>query len=215
MGIYKLILSILGRVAVLLAFPVGALVKLGLNSNSLMVIIIYFQLLVILMQAEVYERQNVLFLSQFEPSFRVRLVRPGGNLLTKNLLTIENVSQNPAYDVRISRVLYKNGEPVPPEEWSRKLEFLEEYPIQCLSPGESGILCRFPQLDILETYFFDKVFEISYQTRMGEIRFIRVYSSSGRSFSVVHLKRELPGFLHNLDKDIHVLILLIRLMRIR
>ena len=183
----------------LLAFPIGVLVGLGVNSNSLMVIIIYFQLLVILMQAEVYERQNALLLSQFEPSFRVTL---GENLE----LIIENVSQNPAYNVEISRVLYENDEPVPPKEWSRKLEFPEEDPIQCISPGEGRALCRFPQPGILENYFLNKVFEISYQTRMGEDRFVYVYLSPWGSFLVIHPRRKLPGFLHKLNEDIDLVV---------
>lgn len=141
-ALVKLMFSILIRVMLLLALPVLAFLKLGWGSDFLMVIIIYAQLLVIWRQAEIYERQNLLLLNQFEPSFSVRI--------NDNMLIIENVSQNPAYDVGIVRVLREDGKPIPPEKWREYISFPEEYLIQCLSPKESGILSDF----IDETYFF-------------------------------------------------------------
>ncbi|HII67080.1 MAG TPA: hypothetical protein HA302_03525 [Thermococcaceae archaeon] len=151
-------LWILIQIMLILAFPVFAFVTLGWGADFLMLIVIYAQLLVIWRQAEIYERQNLLLLNQFEPSFSVRI--------NDNMLIIENVSQNPAYDVGIGRVLLRWGEPIPPEKWREYISFPEEYPIQCLSPKESGTLGYF----INETYFFGKKIEVLYRTRLGEIR---------------------------------------------
>lgn len=176
-------------------------------SKDIMLVIIYFQLLVIWSQAEVAERQNAILLAQFEPSFRVTL---GENLE----LIIENISQNPAYDVGISRVLHENGKPVPPEEWRKELDWPEEPFIQCLSPGEKGVLCYFIPPGTLENYFLNKVIEVSYWTRMGQDGVIYVIPLPGGSFRVIHPSRELPGYLHKLFEDLRILKSLRKLRRL-
>jgi len=177
-------------------FP--ALLVFKFRWESLLYLIIYFQLLVIWAQAEIALRQNTLFLTQFEPSFKVSL---GKNLE----LVIENVSQSPAYNVGISRILHKNGKPVPPEKWSNEIEFPDEYPIQCLSPGEKGVLCNFIQPGTLEL-FIGKEIEVWYTTKIGEDRVIYILPLPGELFLIRHPRRELPGWLLKLFEDLRALI---------
>jgi len=147
-------------------------------------------------QAEIALRQNTLFSVQFEPSFKVAL--------DGEFLIIKNISQNPAYNVAISRVLYKN-KPVSPEKWSSKIDFPDDYPIQCLSPGERSILCIFHP-GALENFFIGKNIEVWYTTRIGESREIYITPLAGINFLITHPRRELPGWLLKTLEELRFLV---------
>ena len=84
------VLAQLGKLAALFVV-VPALLVARLRWDAILPIIIYLQLLLIWIQAEISLRQTALFAAQFEPAFDVRLSESG-----PATLTIENVSENPA-----------------------------------------------------------------------------------------------------------------------
>ena len=181
---------------ILTLIPLGLILRF---KNIFLSIIIYFQLLVIWFQAEITERQNALFLTQFEASFRVRL---GGIIEGKMLqLVIENISQNPAYNIMVSRVL-EEGRPIPPKEWEETLELPEDRFIQCLTPGESADICYFTPPQTLTSYFINKEIEVSYKTKVGQDKSIYIIPLPGSSFMIHYPHQELPGILHKLFENL-------------
>ena len=106
----------LGKAAgIVVLVPVVLMVRL--KWDSVLPIIIYFQLLLIWIQAEISFRQNELYAAQFEPLFDVQVTGA-----SRMALTIENVSDKPAYTLSVSRFMDQNHKPVPPAQWTNKVD---------------------------------------------------------------------------------------------
>lgn len=153
---------ILAPVAVLAALfvVVPTALFVGLQWKAVLPFIIYLQLLLIWLQAEISLRQNALFSAQFLPAF---IVRPDD--ADQATLTIENVSVNPAYTLNVTRVLEGSSSPVNPEQSK-----IEVDRIAALAPREKSRLCQFTDktaLDELRTG--RKWIEVVYFDRLGEL----------------------------------------------
>ncbi len=110
------VLAQLAKLAALLLLVPGVLV-VSLRWDSVLPIIIYLQLLLIWVQAEISLRQNALFAAQFEPLFDVRVA--GSSPMT---LTIENVSESPSYALAVARLFDRSGNPMDPKQWTGKID---------------------------------------------------------------------------------------------
>lgn len=112
-------------------------------------------------QAEISLRQTALFAAQFEPAFDVKISE------TKPMtLTIENVSENPAYTLSVARLLDGHGVPIRPGLWEEKVELDR---MAALAPHEKHRLCT-----LMDETLRNKLvtqggsLEVSYFSRRGE-----------------------------------------------
>jgi hypothetical protein len=140
---------------------VPAILMARLRWDSILPIIIYLQLLLIWVQAEISLRQTALFAAQFEPAFVVKVGEAA-----PMTLAIENVSENPAYDVSVGRLLDEGGAPYDPKEWQDKLEIDR---MAALAPHEKHRLCAFKDETLRETLLTrGGSIEVLYLNRQGE-----------------------------------------------
>ena len=154
------ILAQLGKlVALFIAVP--AILIVQLRWDAILPIIVYLQLLLIWVQAEISLRQTALFAAQFEPAFDIKAAESD-----PATLTIENVSENPAYNVGIIRVLDKQGVPLQPKQWENKLELDR---LGALAPRARHRLCVLKDQALRENLMTrGGSLELSYLSRRGE-----------------------------------------------
>jgi len=126
------VLAQFGKLAALF-IVVPAFLILRLRCDAILPIIIYLQLLLIWVQAEISLRQTALFAAQFEPAFDIKVAES-----EPTTLTIENVSDNPAYNVGIVRVLDERGVPLESKHWESRLQLDR---LSALAPRERCRLC--------------------------------------------------------------------------
>ena len=108
---------------ILLLASIPILLVIKFKWEALLPIIIYLQLILIWAQAEIALRQHNLFSTQFEPLFSVRKeIHKIDSVPLSVSLYIRNVSQNPAYNITVTRILAKGHKPIPPV--SGKIKFL-------------------------------------------------------------------------------------------
>jgi len=173
-----------------LFFPI--LLAFKLRWDSLLPVLIYFQLLVIWAQAEIALRQHVLFSMQFEPSFNVRL--------EQGILYLKNVSKNSAYNVFIGRILNSSGKPLPPDKWKKEIH--TKRVIANLAPNQEVALCTFkhPESIIKEKFSIETL----YSNQLGELRTFLIQILDPLFLSIIPEKRKNPGFLLTLFEDIYL-----------
>ena len=142
-----------------------------LRWDSVLPIIIYFQFLLIWIQAEVSLRQNDLYPAQFEPFFDVQVT-----VASHMALTIENVSDKPAYTLSVSRFMDQNHKPIPPAEWTNKVDCPRA---ATLVPGGKLPLCTVRDEDFAKFFSLRQLHmsvEVSYFDPLGKMQ------DSGRHF---------------------------------
>src|SRR5216683_631789 len=168
---------------------VPAVLMVRLRWDFVLPIIIYFQLLLIWIQAEVSLRQNELYAAQFEPLFDVQVT--GASRMS---LTIENVSDKPAYTLSVSRFMDQNHKPVPPAQWTNKVDCARA---ATLVPGGKLPLCTVKDED------FGKLIrqlhmsaEVSYFDPLGKWQSL-VVTFFDDDLLLVPAGRRLPGFVLN------------------
>jgi len=168
---------------------VPAVLMVRLRWDFVLPIIIYFQLLLIWIQAEVSLRQNELYAAQFEPLFDVQVT--GASRMS---LTIENVSDKPAYTLSVSRFMDQNHKPLPPAEWTNKVDCPRA---ATLVPGGKLPLCTVKDED------FGKLIrqlhmsaEVSYFDPLGKWQSL-VVTFFDDDLLLVPAGRRLPGFVLN------------------
>ena len=123
-GTLRLIGEIILRLAVI-ATIIGVGFYLGRLLEALLTLITIFQF-------ELASRQLWLHKALSEPLFAIYLMKESNERYY--YLTIENVGSTPAYMVSVSRIISKNGKPIPPEEWSKHV--VTSF-IACLKTKES------------------------------------------------------------------------------
>jgi len=158
----------IGKILLLLIIPVLLIFKL--KWDSILPMIIYFQFLLIWIQAEISIRQNALFSIQFEPLFEIiekdSLTESVGRRNIFPKILIKNISRNPAYDVKAIRVLNKQYRPVPPSQWENKIQ---PNFINILAPSEEKMLCYLKNLNIKKELIENELLlEVSYFNQLGE-----------------------------------------------
>jgi hypothetical protein len=166
------ILAQLGKLAALfVVVPVLLIVRL--RWDAILPIIIYLQLLLIWVQAEISLRQTALFAAQFEPAFDIKVGEP-----EPMTLTIENVSENPAYNVSIVRVLDAQGVLLQPKQWESKLELDR---LGALAPREKRRLCVLKDQALQASLMtYGGSLELAYFTRRGEWQTLQLLFSGGQ-----------------------------------
>jgi hypothetical protein len=184
----RIIAEVAKLAGIFLLIP-AALVGL-LRSDSVLPILIYLQLLLIWMQAEISLRQNALFAAQFEPSFNIT-VSASGPLA----LTIENVSENPAYSVTVTRLLDARYTPLNPKEWQDKVKCDR---IATSAPHEKQQLCV-----VTDRAFEERLrahgasLEVSYFDRQGEWQTLTISFLGDGQLLVIPSGSRPPGVLLN------------------
>jgi hypothetical protein len=157
--------------ALFVVVPVVLIV--GLRWEAILPIIIYLQLLLIWVQAEISLRQTALFAAQFEPAFDVKFADAA-----RTTLTIENVSENPAYNVSVTRLLDESGAPFDPNQWQDKLELDGT---ASLAPHEKRRLCVLKDQPLRNRLMTrGGSLEISYFSRQGEVQTLMVLFRAGQ-----------------------------------
>ena len=186
----------LGKIFLLVLIPILLVIKF--RWDAILPIIIYLQLLLIWAQTEIGLRQHVLFSTQFNPSFEVKL----GNIVDENkiIIYLRNTSDKPAYNIGIVRVLDEENEPIPPNSWKISTLF-----ISSLAPGEEVSLGSADK-----SFLKNKTIEISYTNLFGEWKEIWIKFLNGRLL-VIPGKEQAPGILLNTFEDLVLFLKFIKL----
>jgi len=181
-GTLRLIGEIILRLAVI-ATIIGVGFYLGRLLEALLTLITIFQF-------ELASRQLWLHKALSEPLFAIWLMKESNERYY--YLTIENVGSTPAYMVRLSRIVGKNGKPIPPEEWSKHV--VAPF-IACLKTKESSALAE------ITTEFYHKhlveeneIIEVSYVNLFGEWKSF-LCSFTKDLVIPMHAREKPPGFL--------------------
>ncbi len=178
----------LGKAAAIVVL-VPAVLMARLRWDSVLPIIIYFQLLLIWIQAEVSLRQNELYAAQFEPFFDVQVT--GASHMA---LTIENVSDKPAYTLSVSRFVDQNHQPVPPAQWTNKVDCPRA---ATLVPGGKLSLCTVKDEDFAKLLRqLHMSVEVSYFDPLGKMQ-ILVVTFFDDDLLLTPGRGRLPGFVLN------------------
>jgi len=189
-------------IALFILLIIPAFLILKFKWEGLLPTIIYFQLLVIEAQAEIAERQRVMYSVQFEPFFNItkeaisKVTSVSDDNERRNLcrLCIFNESKNPAYRLGITRLVDKQNRPIPPNEWKNKFVYQK---FHNLMPGQKVILC-----DVHVSIFeIESSLEVLYYDQLGELKelFIKFYKD--KSFFIFQPERRLPGILLNIIEN--------------
>ena len=191
---YKPCVYILLILIIFALIPILLVIKL--KWDAVLPIIIYFQLLLIWIQAEISLRQHTLFSAQFEPFFDVK--RTGLSL------QLSNKSINPAYGIWIGRILDEQNKPISPDIWRDKIStgFTSS-----LLPKQEIQLCSFKCSD---DFFKGKTIEILYLNRLGELREVHVKILENGGLLVIPESTQLPGILLRILEDLSIYLRLIR-----
>lgn len=202
----KFLLKILGKIFLLMIIPILLIIKLG--WESILPIIIYLQLLLIWAQAEIAMRQTVLTSVQFEPLFDIR--ETPSQMITRDSQSIKifstyirNISEYPAYNLGIGRILDKQKQPIDPSLWPK---FLRRNNISCLSPNQEFELYTIDPSEREKILENELTFEILYFNRFGEVRTFYIIFSKMHPPLLMHEEIRKPGFLLNTFEDITFLL---------
>jgi len=194
------------KVLILALLPPLLLLKL-LGRDGIIPMIIYLQLLLFEVQAEIGLRQHRLFLMQFEPFFNVDI----GTTDAKGgkTLYLHNTSKNSAYDITL-RMLDKQCRPMPPEKWKDKVSL---GPITTgLAPGQGDMLCDFNK-DFYESVCENEMaFAVDYFNQFDEDGGIHIRFFKGTPH-IKPAKQRMPGPLLNTFEDLSFLYKFIKLKR--
>src|SRR5271154_1934599 len=178
----------LGRAAAIVVL-VPAVLMVRLRWDSVLPTIIYFQLLLIWIQAEVSLRQNELYAAQFEPFFDVQVT--GASHMA---LTIENVSDKPAYTLSVSRFMDQNHKPISPAQWTNKVDCPRA---ATLVPGGKVSLCTVKDEDFAKLLRqLHMSVEVSYFDPLGKMQ-ILVVTFFDDDLLLTPARGRLPGFVLN------------------
>jgi len=195
-GIAKFIIMVLFKVALLLSIPFALFYIYGVKE-ALNPLLIYLQFLIFWAQAEIGMRQFALVRFQSEPSFDVEREIGGMHIADKTQITnenlkIKNISEWPAYDIILSRVLDDKFSPIPPDEWRK---WLSTKWISCLPPHKERVLCSWNPNKVPHDYFEQVAFEILYRNRFGDLRTLRIRFLSGGEIVLFHEEPPRSGWL--------------------
>jgi len=218
---YPTIARDLALVAVLFVIiPFAVLYLLGL-PNGLISALIYFQLIIIWIQTELSMSQLALYRSQANPILVLRLssgtttLYNEGSKVTKNIMiNVKNLSDNPAFNILLSRVLSENHNPVPPNIWRNLIRCSI---IEHLAPKEEKELCALTSEDLQQLLKVARVLEISYIDRYGDWHYMDFMISIDKEADMVLMPipyEEEPGRIGLLLPALTRIALLLRLYKV-
>jgi hypothetical protein len=188
---WRRILAQFGKLAALFVI-VPVLLIVRLRWDAILPIIIYLQLLLIWIQAEISLRQTALFAAQFEPAFDIKCSES-----EPATLTIENVSENPAYTLSVARVLDAHHIPLNPSLWEGKLELDR---MATLAPHEKRRLCTFKDETLRNNLLTEGgALEILYFGRRGESQCVTLLFTGGQLLIVTGESLPPGVLLHTLE----------------
>lgn len=186
--IWSRVFAEVGKAAAIVVL-VPAVLMVRLRWDSVLPIIIYFQFLLIWIQAEVSLRQNELYAAQFEPFFDVQVT--GASHMA---LTIENVSDKPAYTLSVSRFMDQNRQPLPPAEWTNKVDCPRA---ATLVPGGRLPLCTVRDENFAKLLRqLHMSVEVSYFDLLGKMQILFV-TFFDDDLLITPARGRLPGFVLN------------------
>jgi hypothetical protein len=167
----------------------------GISFEGVLAIIAYFQFLLIWAQAEIGLKQHVFFSAQFDPVFELtpKMLVDGGTGLT-----IKNTSKNPAYHVRVIRVLGESNLPINPLETRDKIS--RHAGKDLISYGSDFLTCEIKDIE----FFEGKRVEILYNNQFGDFKKVFVFFSNGLP-QLIPYPLEEPGILLKTLREIILL----------
>jgi len=195
--------------ATLLFLLVPSILFCTRGLEALIPMLIYFQFLLLWAQVELGMRQHALTRFQSEPYFDVErrlgggicLADEEGGKISREILIIKNISDWPAYDVRLSRVLDDKYMPIEPSKWG---EWLDTRWIRCLPPHKEDVLCSWNPKKVPED--FEKlIFEIHYRNRYGDFQILSIKFFSGEYIILSQPEPPKPGWLLRTLEDFRLL----------
>jgi len=153
------------------AVPSIIIYFLGL-SNGLISMFIYMQLLIVWIQVELSMRQQVLFRSQFIPiltlstfSIEITLAGEDSRVARTVTITVRNLSDNPAFNVMLSRVLSDSYVPLEPRMWT---SILRCNIVDHLGSKEEKPLCSTTFAELVQLLKVARLFEVSCFDKYGD-----------------------------------------------
>lgn|GEM_PF-2361571 len=198
--------------AFLLAIPSVLLVRYGFDA--VIPLVAYLQFILLWAQTELWLRQNMIHLSQFEPFFDVRLTDPklkidlnlGGSTggLPERLhdgIYIRNVSKNPAYAVGVARILDERRRPIRPGEW---VGISVEPPRALLPPREWRKICSLSPKGV--EFLRGKAVEIGYVDKFHNWKTLTVVIREDLNIMLIPEYRGTPGILLNMLEFFYLLL---------
>jgi len=208
---YKSFARELIKFLLLATIPIILIFAIKFNWNDIIPIVIpmviYLQFILIWAQAEIGLRQHIMFTMQFDPSFKIEVEKEAGvihDINRPNKVIVTNISQYPAYNIFVGRVLDEQNNPIAPSKWKKEIV---SNMLDCLSPEQELLLCH-----ISEPFINNKsVIEIIYTNKFGDERefFIRFMEGKKHLFIPGKIKR--PGILLNTFENLNFYFKYIRL----
>jgi hypothetical protein len=207
----------IGKILLLLIIPVSLIFKF--KWDSILPIIIYLQLLLIEIQAEISFRQNTLFSMQFEPFFEIEIVeqesspKNGKKINIFPKILIRNVSKNPTYNIMVARVMDNQNKPMAPSQWKNKVR---SNFISILAPDNKMTLCNFKNLDIKKEFIENELsLEVSYSTQLREWQELSIKFLKNGKFFLLHPLIKKPGILLNIFENVDLIYKYIKYSKIK
>ena len=123
---------------VLILLPILAIIKF--KWDAVLPLIIYFQLILIWFQVEIGLRQQALFSVQFNPFFNVEIEKDVSVIHELPYkIYLQNLSDYPAYDVVLQKVLDKENRIILPSKLQGKIKIFFR---PCIAPKERSLIMR-------------------------------------------------------------------------
>ena len=124
----KVVLSILPAIFLFIGVPFLILAYFGVTTEALLAVIFYLEVLIILMQADIMQREIVLAKAGFMPVLRIHVEEYSAKSLPYIRIILQNIGEYVAYNILV--IIRQNGKPVKAEK-----PF-----IQTLSPSDELII---------------------------------------------------------------------------
>jgi len=184
---------------ILLFLLVPSIFFYAFGLEALIYVLIYFQFLLLWAQVELGMRQHALTRFQSEPYFDVER-SPGGALygvgergetIRTEVLKIKNISDWPAYNVMLARVLDDKFLPIEPSKWKK---WLHTHLIRCLPPHKEEVLCSWI-VGRVPKDFEKLIFEVHYRNRFGDYGVLSIMFFSGEHIILSQSEPPKPGWL--------------------
>ena len=146
-------------------------VKLTLDVNVLLALILLFQLYVIVIQVEITLRQNALFYAQYEPTLKVSVSSSAATPMDATpkytTVSLKNIGEKPAFDVMIGLLDRKTGKAI--EESARV-----KADVPSLSQGESMDVLFMPNEEYHDRDIDMNILYTNVLGDHGEVSFIKM-----------------------------------------
>jgi len=146
-------------------------VKLTLDVNVLLALILLFQLYVIVIQVEITLRQNALFYAQYEPTLKVNVsssaATPMDAIPKHTTVSLKNIGEKPAFDVMIALLDRKTGKAI--EESARV-----KADVPSLSQGESMDVLFMPNEEYRDRDIDMNILYTNVLGDHGEVSFVKM-----------------------------------------